>query len=234
MKVVAITRFKQGDMYRAIKQAGWSQAELARQAGITSYLIGEYINMKRRPSESHADLIYVALKKIGIRLNIHEVWPETFKGINSSLICDEIRDVNPSELISDTNQSPQHLIDMDIAREDIDGVLDSLDERQREVILDMYFSNMTRKECGEKHGVSACRIYQIEAHALRKLRHPTRVNALNSAAETVLNVAWKHVADFSQETEFDDIESRNLEQDNSRPMKSGEIACISASNIILI
>ena len=220
-------------MYRAIKQAGWSQAELARQAGITPYLIGEYINMKRRPSESHADLIYVALKKIGIRLNIHEVWPETFKGINSSLICEEIRDVNPSELTSDTNQSPQHLIDMDIAREDIDGVLDSLGDREREIILDMYFSNMTRKECGEKHGLSACRIDQIQAKALRKLRHPIRVNSLNSAAETFLNVALEPVATFQRETELDDIEPRNLEQDNSRPMKSGELACISASNVIL-
>ena len=67
-------------------------------------------------------------------------------------------------------------------REQVDSVLDSLSEREREV-LRLRFGlvdgrNRTLEEVGKEFNVTRERIRQIEAKALRKLRHPSRSRKL--------------------------------------------------------
>ncbi len=69
-----------------------------------------------------------------------------------------------------------------LLKEQIHGVLGVLNEREREV-LEMRFGLLdgedhTLEEVGKHFGVTRERIRQIEAKALRKLRHPTRSRAL--------------------------------------------------------
>jgi RNA polymerase sigma factor (sigma-70 family) len=74
----------------------------------------------------------------------------------------------PSEAASD-----------ELLREHIHSVLDQLSRREREV-LEMRFGlqdgqSHTLEEVGQAFGVTRERIRQIEAKALRKLRHPVRI-----------------------------------------------------------
>ena len=70
----------------------------------------------------------------------------------------------------------------ELLREQISSALDFLTDREREV-LQMRFGlkdgkDHTLEEVGRKFGVTRERIRQIEAKALRKLRHPSRSRAL--------------------------------------------------------
>jgi RNA polymerase primary sigma factor len=67
-------------------------------------------------------------------------------------------------------------------KEQMDDVLDSLTVRERRV-LQLRFGledgrQRTLEEVGREFGVTRERIRQIEAKALRKLRHPTRSRKL--------------------------------------------------------
>jgi RNA polymerase primary sigma factor len=77
---------------------------------------------------------------------------------------------------------PDDAASKELLREQIRGVLDFLNEREREV-LEMRFGlndgrDHTLEEVGKTFGVTRERIRQIEAKALRKLRHPSRSKAL--------------------------------------------------------
>ena len=72
--------------------------------------------------------------------------------------------------------------EIDLLREQIRNVLGFLSEREREV-LEMRFGlndgkDHTLEEVGRSFGVTRERIRQIEAKALRKLRHPSRSKSL--------------------------------------------------------
>lgn len=79
-------------------------------------------------------------------------------------------------------QEPVDAASKELLREQIRNVLGFLSEREREV-LEMRFGlndgkDHTLEEVGRSFGVTRERIRQIEAKALRKLRHPSRSKAL--------------------------------------------------------
>ncbi|HEC23843.1 MAG TPA: RNA polymerase sigma factor RpoD [Chloroflexi bacterium] len=89
---------------------------------------------------------------------------------DSSLLGDFIED--------DKIPGPVEKADRQLLREQVRGVLSVLSDREREV-LEMRFGlkdgqDHTLEEVGKHFGVTRERIRQIEAKALRKLRHPTR------------------------------------------------------------
>ena len=93
---------------------------------------------------------------------------------DSSLLGDFIED--------DKAPGPVEKADRQLLKEQVRGVLSVLSDREREV-LEMRFGlkdgqDMTLEEVGRHFGVTRERIRQIEAKALRKLRHPTRSRQL--------------------------------------------------------
>ena len=75
-----------------------------------------------------------------------------------------------------------------LLKEQVEAVLDSLSGRERRV-LQLRFGledgrSRTLEEVGKEFNVTRERIRQIEAKALRKLRHPTRSEPLRSFLET--------------------------------------------------
>lgn len=92
------------------------------------------------------------------------------------------------DFIEDTTQpSPYEETSRELLRESIEEVLESLDEREAKV-LSLRFGLMgetpkTLEEVGKIFNVTRERIRQIEAKALRKLRHPSRRKKLQDYLE---------------------------------------------------
>lgn len=84
------------------------------------------------------------------------------------------------DFIADDRQvTPYEATSKQMLRENIEEVLDALTDREREVVKYRFGLNkedkpMTLEEVGKLFGVTRERIRQIEAKALRKLKHPSR------------------------------------------------------------
>lgn len=83
------------------------------------------------------------------------------------------------DFISDDSQlSPYEATSQQMLRENVEEVLSALSDREAKVLRMRFGLNdnkmMTLEEVGKKFGVTRERIRQIEAKALRKLKHPSR------------------------------------------------------------
>jgi RNA polymerase primary sigma factor len=82
--------------------------------------------------------------------------------------------------------SPLDAATSQLLREQVDRVLDSLDGREERVIRLRFGLDdgrpRTLEEVGHEFGLTRERIRQIEAHAMRKLRHPSRSRKLREFA----------------------------------------------------
>ena len=80
--------------------------------------------------------------------------------------------------------SPEQYAYREQLKESLREVLSTLTEREENVIRMRFGLDngqpMTLEEVGQKFGVTRERIRQIEAKAIRKLKHPTRLNKLAS------------------------------------------------------
>lgn len=97
---------------------------------------------------------------------------------------DEDTDMN--EIVGDNRaENPVEKIRKEATREMIIKVFDSLDEREKEIIMMRYgFDDgeaKTLDDIGELVGLTRERVRQIEIKALRKLRQPARANAIREA-----------------------------------------------------
>ncbi len=101
-------------------------------------------------------------------------------------------DTNFGDFIEDKGaENPYDMTAYSLLREKIMDVLDSLTERERRVLslrfglVDGY--SRTLEEVGRQFNVTRERIRQIEAKALRKMRHPTRIRQLHGFFEGEAN-----------------------------------------------
>jgi len=98
-------------------------------------------------------------------------------------------DTNFGDFIEDkAAENPSDMTSYALLKEKLADVLDSLTERERKVLelrfglLDGY--SRTLEEVGKQFKVTRERIRQIEAKALRKMRHPTRLRQLQGFIDT--------------------------------------------------
>jgi RNA polymerase primary sigma factor len=100
----------------------------------------------------------------------------------------EEEDSHLGDFIEDQNAlAPPDAASRQLLKEQIDGVLSSLTPRERRV-LQLRFGledgrSRTLEEVGKEFNVTRERIRQIEAKALRKLRHPSRSRKLKDYLE---------------------------------------------------
>jgi RNA polymerase primary sigma factor len=97
-------------------------------------------------------------------------------------------DASFGDLIEDKSaENPSDVTSYVLLKEKLGGVLSTLTERERKILelrfglLDGY--TRTLEEVGKQYKVTRERIRQIEAKALRKLRHPTRMRHLQGFLE---------------------------------------------------
>jgi RNA polymerase primary sigma factor len=100
-------------------------------------------------------------------------------------------DTNFGDFIEDkTAENPSEMTSYSLLKDKLNDVLTSLTERERKV-LELRFGlgdgySRTLEEVGKQFKVTRERIRQIEAKALRKMRHPTRLRQLQGFLETQL------------------------------------------------
>ena len=102
----------------------------------------------------------------------------------------------PIAYLADVNHEPTAMIEAHerdlMASDGLASALNVLDERSRRIVEERWLKvndngsgGMTLHELAAEYGVSAERIRQIEAKALRKLKHPSRSDKLRSFIDTI-------------------------------------------------
>ena len=123
-------------------------------------------------------------EKMGISVEkVREVMKISQDPVSLDTPIGEEDDSHLGDFIKDErSMSPEEYATNEILKEEIQNVLMTLQEREREV-LELRFglvdgTSHTLEEVGKKFNVTRERIRQIEAKALRKLRHPSRAKKL--------------------------------------------------------
>ncbi len=137
----------------------------------------------REPSaEEVADEIHLSVDRVRSVLKMAQT------PISLEAPVGEGSDANFGDFLEDKSaESPEERTGFSILKDKIRDVLDSLDSRER-AVLEQRFGladghSRTLEEVGKQFQVTRERIRQIEAKALRKMRHPTRIRQLEGFIE---------------------------------------------------
>lgn len=182
MKVTAITRYKHGALWTAIKQLGWTQKEMANQCGVCQNRFNSIINMHVRPTEKEANNIQRVLGQHDIYLDPTQEWPSAFTGYKKSLVVEQTKDVGPLALnfaetyyaqLEDGSSPSDELVEEE-KRDALQKALDCLTKRERTVV-DYRFgftggSKHTQKECADHFKVSKSLIDLVVKRSIAKMR----------------------------------------------------------------
>ncbi len=141
------------------------------------------LELNREPSEEEI------AKKMGVGIEkVREVLKISQEPVSLETPIGEEEDSHLGDFLKDESSlSPEEYTENEILKEEIKEVLMSLQAREQEV-LELRFGLIdgtchTLEEVGKKFNVTRERIRQIEAKALRKLRHPSRAKKLRDFLE---------------------------------------------------
>lgn len=141
------------------------------------------LELNREPSEEEI------AKKMGVGVDkVREVLKISQEPVSLETPIGEEDDSHLGDFLKDESSlSPEEYTENEILKEEIKEVLMSLQAREQEV-LELRFGLIdgtchTLEEVGKKFNVTRERIRQIEAKALRKLRHPSRAKKLKDFIE---------------------------------------------------
>ncbi len=128
--------------------------------------------------EEIADEIHLPVERVNAVLRMAQT-PVSMQ----AKVGDSEGDTEFGDFIEDKEaRDPMELTAMNLLRDKLKDVLDTLNPREREVLEQRFGlvdgAGRTLEEVGRQFSVTRERIRQIEAKALRKLRHPTRIRKL--------------------------------------------------------
>jgi RNA polymerase sigma factor (sigma-70 family) len=168
------------------KSKGLSQGELAAECNMTiqRFQAIEQIKSFPRETEAYAIADFFSIDPIGLfpkwSLPAYKVKRPQDRAFEVQRIALTSPEILQLEASNDTEEE----IDKELLKENLETVLDTLTIREKRILkLRFGLDNgkpQTLEEVGKEFGVSRGRIRQIEANALRKLKHPTRRCLLQS------------------------------------------------------
>lgn len=179
----------------ARRAKGWTQKGLSQLAGIATSYLGLIETLRAIPSQQVMDEICSALG-----LSQDYLFPQSLiEAIREGLFGHRVAELEEKQIIRLTEgrragllppgltkdealEALERDVDNEILKKNISDILETLEPRQKEV-LELRFGlkdghSLTLEEVGRELNVTQERIRQIEARALRKLRHPSRSRRL--------------------------------------------------------
>ena len=141
------------------------------------------LELNREPSEEEL------AKKMNMSVEkIHEIYKISQEPVSLETPIGEEDDSHLGDFVPDEhNMSPEDFATNEMLKDEIADVLLTLTEREEKVIRLRFGledgKSRTLEEVGQMFGVTRERIRQIEAKALRKLRHPSRSRKLKDYME---------------------------------------------------
>ena len=141
------------------------------------------LELNREPSEEElAEKMGTSVEKI------REIYKISQEPVSLETPIGEEDDSHLGDFVPDErNMSPEEYATNEMLKDEISEVLLTLTEREEKVIRLRFGledgKSRTLEEVGQMFGVTRERIRQIEAKALRKLRHPNRSKRLREYVE---------------------------------------------------
>ena len=174
-------RVRNNNILKLIEGKGISGTEVAKDIGMAYSTLSRYIQLRESPITAQGTVKQSAQRLCDyFGMLVEEVWSlEQLTPIECNIKEVEFsyQELTRLENISD----PILSLENDQLKEQMDVSLDKLDPREA-MVLRLRFGLEgdvhTTKEIGDMLGITSTRIGQIEAKALRKLRHPSRSEVL--------------------------------------------------------
>jgi RNA polymerase sigma factor (sigma-70 family) len=163
---------------RQMKKLGIkTQTELAKLSGLQPITVGKLIGLKRRPLHALTGEWLDTAFALSAALHVEpeELWTEKQRGM---ALDSNTREVSMSEDAVMQLASGDRLEHNVIASKLVADALTTLSPREQDIIQARFFDGETLEEIGDRQGVSRGRIQQLEAKAIRKLKHPSRSRPL--------------------------------------------------------
>jgi RNA polymerase sigma factor (sigma-70 family) len=201
MKVALELKVRNGVLYELVQQAG-SAAALSRVIGVHQTTLGQWLNFRQVPditgprADYYAELDTKLVTLFGVGLD--EIFPEEVR-VNAAALKRNAKfaavvEMAAAQVLNVPGITPRQIeaapdenqLQGEIAAV-LSDVLDTLTPREAKV-LRMRFGldgggERTLEAVGREFAVTRDRIRQIEAKALRKLRHPKRLAQLKPCLE---------------------------------------------------
>ena len=185
MKDYRVTvKVRNNRILKAIEAAGGEPgAKWCEEKGLSYQNVNALINMKKSPLAADGSLSAAALMLCDV-LNVipddlwsnDQIYPLERNFSELEMNKEEITALIESSngvCVLDTSKFEQEQ-----ARKLLDGVIKKLPPQIRKIIEFRFYQDMSLDDCAKALGVTRERARQIEAKALRMLRHPTKIGGI--------------------------------------------------------
>jgi RNA polymerase sigma factor (sigma-70 family) len=189
--------------------------KLAKKLGVPYAQMLDLINLKIEPVDKHGDWLPSVLKlaELTNTMPVELFSDAQYYPLDVNVAQFEMGQEEVMQLLNDTHvPDPSEAIEYKEMQQGIEDVLDSLTPREAEVLrlrFGIGYNEHTMEEVGQVYGVSRERVRQLEAKALRKLRHPSRADIL---LEKTRN---KDAKKLKEQREIEAAEQRKINEQNA-------------------
>lgn len=113
-----------------------------------------------------------------VRPKVKTISKEYYETIKKDIMSPEEKIYRAIFLVPDDEDFDLPNIPDEELEQTVQFVINSLEYRDRDIIVGRFFDNKTLKELSEEFGITQSRVAQLENKALRRLRHPKRARIL--------------------------------------------------------
>ena len=177
---------RNGLILRQMKKLGIrTQTELAKLSGIHPTILGTLIGLKKRPVNPKTGewLDPAFALSAALQVEPEELWTEKQRGMALESNSREVSMSEDAVAQLASGNGTEQMVQKVLTSEKISKVLLTLTPRHESIIRRKFFEGDTSADIAKDWGISRSRVHQMEAKALRILRHPRNSKLLKDINE---------------------------------------------------